>query len=108
MNITEFNEQEFESILDDAQESGIDIEQHVRSSFESLLFLGGAVVVPKDQELLDIAIFNIRLCYVYFKRKEDYDKLSKLIKLTHVIDDSRKAEKVVDVDVIDSIDLNLN
>ena len=108
MNITQFKEQEFEEILDNAQESGVDVDMHMRSSFQSLLFLGGAVAVPTDQELLDVAIFNIRLCYVYFKRKEDYAKMSELIKLTHVLDNSQKTSAVVDSSVIDMININLN
>lgn len=109
MNIIQFNEQEFEEILDRAQESGVDIEQHLQSSFESLLFLGGAIDSPKDDNLLDVAIFNIRLCYVYFKRKEDYAKLAELVKLTHLIDNNHKASAVVvDSKVIDNIRVNLN
>lgn len=105
MNIIQFNEQEFEQILDISEESGVDIEQQLQSSFESLLFLGGNI---NDPDLLDVAIFNIRLCYVYFKRKEDYAKLAEIIKLTHLMDNNSKKQRVVDTNVIDDIKVNLN
>lgn len=106
MNITQFNEQEFENILDQSQESGIDVDHHIQESYKSLMFLGASLSIDEEEDLLEVAIFNIRLCYVYFKRREEYEKLAELIKVTHLIDSKQK--HVVDNNIINNIDINLN
>lgn len=107
MNITQFNEQEFEDILDQSAEVGISIDSNIQSTYECLLFLGASLAIDED-DLLELAVFNIRLCYVYFKRREEYEKVAELIKITHLIDQKSKQKQIVDNDVIDSIAINLN
>jgi hypothetical protein len=108
MNILEFDHQEFEEALETAKdtikESKEDIGDLMASSLESLLFLGNNI--KDNQDLLNVAIFNIRLCYVYFMSVEDYMKLDKITKLIKDIEVSTVS--IVDNKIIDDIIINLN
>jgi hypothetical protein len=108
MNILEFDHQEFEEALetakDNIKESKEDIGDLMASSLESLLFLGNNI--KDNQDLLNVAIFNIRLCYVYFMSVEDYMKLDKITKLIKDIEVSTVS--IVDNKIIDDIIINLN
>jgi hypothetical protein len=107
-NILEFDHQEFDEALengrDNLEETGQTIDEFMDLSFQSLLFLGHNVT--GDHELFDVAIFNIRLCYVYYKEKENYSKLAEIVSLVKVIE--TPARQVVDKSIIDEICINLN
>lgn len=106
MNILTFDQTEFEEVIDSASEAGVDVDAQIKLSFDSLLFLGNAVK-GSDDDLLDVAIFNIRLCYVYYKRQEEYTKLSKIASLVKEIEENIQGTKV-EQNVLDSININLN
>jgi hypothetical protein len=110
MRILEFDRAEFEEAIEigkknlEQEESQQTIEEYMALSLQSLLFLGRNI---KDKpELLDVAIFNIRLCYTYYIAVEDYRKIAKIVSL--VIELEAKANKVVDSAIIDEICINLN
>ena len=74
-------------------------------SLQSLLFLGRNI---KDKpELLEVAIFNIRLCYTYYMQEEDYIKVAQIVEFIVGIE-AKAADKVVDSTIIDEITINLN
>jgi hypothetical protein len=108
MRILEFDRAEFEEALEigksKLEETEQTIEQYMTLSLQSLLFLGRNV---KDKpELLDVAIFNIRLCYTYYTAVEDYRKIAKIVTLVNEIEAT--ADKVVDSAIIDEMTINLN
>jgi hypothetical protein len=108
MTILEFDRAEFEEALEigksNLEDTEQTIEEYMAMSLQSLLFLGRNV---KDKpELLDVAIFNIRLCYTYYTAVEDYRKIAKIVTLVNELED--KAEKIVDSTIIDEICVNLN
>lgn len=108
MNILEFDQQEFEENLeigrDNLAGSGESMDEYMELSFKSLIFLGNNV---KDKpELFDVAVFNIRLCYTFYKEREDYAKLAQIVSL--VKDLEKEKIKIVDEFIIDSITVNLN
>jgi hypothetical protein len=108
MRILDFDRAEFEEALEIGK-SNIEgteqtIEEYMALSLQSLLFLGRNV---KDKpELLDVAIFNIRLCYTYYTEVEDYLKIAKIVTLVNEIEAMSK--RIVDYDIIDEIIINLN
>lgn len=108
MNILEFNEQEFESALEigrsNLEGSGETMEEYMELSFKSLIFLGRNV--KEKPELFDVAVFNIRLCFTYYKEKEDYLKLAQITALVKEIE--KESKKIVDSSIIDGISVNLN
>ena len=110
MRILEFDKAEFEEAVEigkkniEQEESDQTIEQYMALSLQSLLFLGRNI---KDKpELLDVAIFNIRLCYTYYTSVEDYRKIAKIVTLVNEIEGTD--EKIVDSNIIDEISINLN
>lgn len=108
MNILEFDQQEFEEALDIGRSklegSGETMEEYMELSFKSLMFLGRNV--KEKPELFDVAIFNIRLCFTYYKEKEDYLKLVQIANL--VKDIQEESKKIVDETVTNNISVNLN
>lgn len=106
--ILEFDQQEFDEALENGrynlEETGQTMDEFMDLSFQSLLFLGHNVT--EDNDLFDVAIFNIRLCYVYYKEKENYSKLADIFSLVKVIE--TPARQVVDKSIIDEICINLN
>ena len=108
MNILEFDQQEFEEALEigrsNMEGSGETMEDYMELSFKSLIFLGRNV--KEKPELFDVAVFNIRLCFTYYKEKEDY---SKLAQITNLVNDLEKESKnIVDEFIINEIVVNLN
>lgn len=107
MNILDFDHTEHEQTLDMLDsETMQNFQTHMESSFQSLLFLGKNLLNKKDDGLLDAAIFNIQLLFVYYKRTENYERLAQLKKLAD--DLSSESSIVVDKEVIDQIHVNLN
>lgn len=107
MNILDFDHTEHEQTLDMLDsETMQDFQTHMESSFHSLLFLGKNIHSTKDEGLLQAAIFNIQLLFVYYKRTENYERLAQLKKLAD--DLSSDSKVVVDKEVIDQIHVNLN
>jgi hypothetical protein len=106
--ILEFDQQEFDEALENGrynlEETGQTMDEFMDLSFQSLLFLGHNLT--GDNDLFDVAIFNIRLCYVYYKEKENYSKLAEIVSLVKVIE--TPARQVVDKSIIDEICINLN
>jgi hypothetical protein len=106
MNILNFDSTEQEQILD---EIGADpdalkrLKQELDSSYESLLFLGKNLL---ENDLLNSAIFNIRLLFTLYKREENYERLAELKKLVDLIENSNVS--VVDKKIIESLKVNLN
>jgi hypothetical protein len=108
MSILDFDRAEFiaaleigKSNLEDTEQT---IEEYMALSLQSLLFLGRNV---KDKpELLDVAIFNIRLCYTYYTEVEDYRKVAKIVTLVNELE--AKSERIVDDAIIDEICINPN
>lgn len=105
MNILDFDETEFEKSLQFVEESGEDVSFYIENSFTSLLFLGKNLNSP-DRSLYDCAIFNIRLCYVFYKKNEDYKKLAEIVALVKDIEGSEK--RIVDLEVLENIVINVN
>jgi hypothetical protein len=111
MNILNFDHTEHENNLDEAfaskdKEVITHLKEHLESSYKSLLFLGKNLNKDNDEDLLNAAIFNIRLLFVYYKREENYERLAELKKLVDVIENSNTS--IVDRSVIDSLQVNLN
>jgi hypothetical protein len=107
MNILEFDHTEHEEMLDLIdQEQMEDFKRHIESSFHSLLFLGKNLNNSKEGGLIDAAVFNIQLLFVYYKRTENYERLSQLKELAALLSDDSKT--IVDKEVIEIIDINLN
>ena len=107
MNILEFDQQEFEEALEIGMgriKEGETMDEYMSLSLNSLLFLGKHL--KEKPELFDVAIFNIRLCYTFYKEKEDYRKLAQIVSL--VKDIENESTSVVDKSIIDLIDVNLN
>ena len=106
--ILEFDHQEFDEALengrDNLEETGQTMDEFMDLSFQSLLFLGNNLA--GDNDLFDVAIFNIRLCYVYYKEKENYSKLAEIVSLVNAIESPSRA--IVDKGIIDEICINLN
>lgn len=111
MNILNFDHTEHEKNLDEVFAHGDstlhkELKEHLESSYKSLLFLGKNLNKDNDKDLLNSAIFNIRLLFVYYKREENYERLAELKKLVDVIENSNAS--IVDKEVIDSLQVNLN
>jgi hypothetical protein len=107
MNILDFDHTEHEQTLDMLNpEMMQDFKTHMESSFESLLFLGKNILNKKYEGLLNSAIFNIQLLFVYYKRTENYERLAQLKRLADDI--SSESRIVVDREIIDQIHVNLN
>ena len=107
MNILDFDHTEHEQTLDMLDpEMMQDFKAHMETSFESLLFLGKNILNKKEEGLLQAAIFNIQLLFVYYKRTENYERLAQLKRLADDI--SSESRIVVDKEVIDQIHVNLN
>lgn len=108
MNILEFDQKEFEESLqigrNNLEESGETMNDYMDLSFKSLLFLG--MNVKEKPELFDVAIFNIRLCFTYYKNKEDYLKLAQITTLVKEIEKESKC--IVDEFITNEISVNLN
>ncbi len=107
MNILEFDPTEHEEMLDLLDEEKMeDFKRHIETSFHSLLFLGKNLNNAQDGGLINAAVFNIQLLFVYYKRTENYERLSQLKELAALLSDDSKT--IVDKEVIDMIDINLN
>ena len=106
MKILDFDPEEFEEALDTIAENGNFI-QDIECSLESLLFLGKNILNSEDTGLLDCAIFNIRLCYTYYSKKEDYRKLADLKSLATILE-TDTTKSIVDKYIIDEINIMLN
>ena len=111
MNILNFDHTEHEKNLDEvlaSKDSEVikDLKDHLESCYKSLLFLGKNLNKDSDEDLLNAAIFNIRLLFVYYKRQEKYERLAELKNLVDVIENSDAS--IVDKEVIDSLKVNLN
>jgi hypothetical protein len=108
MSILDFNPIEFEEALElgksNIESTGESMEDHMTLSLNSLLFLGRNI--KDNPELLEVAIFNIRLCYTYYKKVEDYLKLAEIVNFVNDIEP--KADKLVDSNIINDICINLN
>jgi hypothetical protein len=108
MRILDFDREKFEEAIEigmgNIEGTEQTIEEFMDLSLQSLLFLGRNV---KDKpELLDVAIFNIRLCYTYYTEIEDYRKIAKIVTLVNELE--AMSERIVDYDIIDEITINLN
>jgi hypothetical protein len=108
MRILDFDREEFQEALEIGRKNleGTEqtIEEYMALSLQSLLFLGRNV---KDKpELLDVAIFNIRLCYIYYTEVEDYRKIAKIVTLVDELEAT--SAKIVDSAIIDEISINPN
>jgi hypothetical protein len=108
MRILHFDRAEFQEALEIGKSNleGTEqtIEEYMALSLQSLLFLGRNV---KDKpELLDVAIFNIRLCYTYYTEVEDYRKIAKIVTLVDELE--AVSERIVDDAIIDEICINPN
>lgn len=90
---------EMEEIVDNLKNNVDDVEFFMQKAYEDALFLG--TTIQNDNEAYEIIVFMIRLCMHYFKRFEDYEKLSELKKLTDLIHSEKK--KIVTEKVIDDI-----
>jgi hypothetical protein len=111
MNILDFDQSEHEKNLDEVfsledEKSKSEFKKHLESSYNSLLFLGKNIANTKDPSLLESAIFNIRLLFVYYKRSEDYEKLCQLKNLAMILE--RPEESIVDASIIQEMVVNLN
>ena len=104
-NILNFDPSEQEEAIKAAEQAGEDISGLIEESFKSLLFLGKSLNTT-DKDLQDVAIFNIRLCYMYFHHVEDYKKLGKIIALVQLLEADDKS--VVDDQIKDTVTVNLN
>jgi hypothetical protein len=108
MRILDFDREKFEEAIEigmgNIEGTEQTIEEFMDLSLQSLLFLGRNV---KDKpELLDVAIFNIRLCYTYYTEIEDYRNIAKIVTLVNELE--AMSERIVDYDIIDEITINLN
>ena len=108
MTILHFDREEFKEALEIGRKNleGTEqtLEEYMAISLQSLLFLGRNI---KDKpELLDVAIFNIRLCYTYYTEVEDYRKIAKIVTLVNELE--AKSERIVDDAIIDEICINPN
>lgn len=109
MNILDFDPKEQEETLDQIEsdpEALEEFKQSINSSYHSLLFLGKNILKSKDKGLLDVAIFNIRLLFVFYRRSEDYEKLAQLKNLAMLLESSET--DIVDRQIIEDIVVNLN
>lgn len=111
MNILDFDHTEHENRIDELQALNDptmtkEFESHMEVSYTSLMFLGKSILDKKEEGLLDVAIFNIQLLYVYYKRTENYERLAELKKLAETLQSSQGT--IVDNNVIDKIHVNLN
>lgn len=104
-NILNFDPSEHNEAIKAAEAAGEDVSQMIEESYNSLLFLGKSLNTD-DKDLEDVAIFNIRLCYMYFHHVEDYGKLGKLIELVKLLEYG--GTSVVDNQVKDKVTVNLN
>ena len=106
--ILEFDKQEFDKALeigrDNLEETGQTIDEFMDCTFQSLLFLGKSI--SGDKDLFSVAIFNIRLCYVYYTEKKNYSKIAEIVSLVNAIESPARA--MVDNSIIDEICINLN
>jgi len=107
MNILDFDFAEHEESILAAESAGIDLGKELEKSYQSLMFLGSNINA-KDSMLLEMAIFNIRLCFVYYSKHEDYRKLAALKELATIIDTNGGSNVSIDKSLIDEIDINLN
>jgi hypothetical protein len=107
MNILDFDPEEFEEALEVIQEKTDDLKMDLECSLESLLFLGKNILNIEKEGLLDTAIFNIRLCYTYYSRIEDYKKLADICTLVKMLEND-KVKSIVDKYIVDEISINLN
>lgn len=109
MNILDFDPAEQEETLNEIESDPEVLEefkQSLNSSYHSLLFLGKNLLNNKDEGLLDVAIFNIRLLFVFYKRSEDYEKLAQLKNLAMLLESS--STNIVETQIIEDIVINLN
>lgn len=109
MNILDFDPSEQEETLDQIEsnpEALKEFKETLNSSYHSLLFLGKNLLNNKDEGLLDVAIFNIRLLFVFYKRSEDYEKLAQLKNLAMLLESS--STNIVETQIIEDIVINLN
>lgn len=111
MNILDFDPSEHEKNLDEVFSIGSEkmkseFEEHIESSYRSLLFLGKNIIASKDSNLLECAIFNIRLLFVYYKRIENYERLAELKSLAATLESKRVS--IVDGSIIEELVVNLN
>lgn len=109
MNILDFDPAEQEQALNEIESDPEVLEefkQDLNSSYHSLLFLGKNLLNNKDEGLLDVAIFNIRLLFVFYKRSEDYEKLAQLRNLAMLLESSHT--NIVDRHIVEEITVNLN
>ena len=111
MKILDFDQSEHEKNLDevfsmDNEKLKLEFKEHLESSYKSLLFLGKNITTSKDPSLLESAIFNIRLLFVYYKRSEDYERLAQLKSLSTLLESEHPS--VVDNTIINEIVINLN
>jgi hypothetical protein len=111
MNILDFDPSEHEKNLDEVFSVGSEkmkseFQEHIESSYKSLLFLGKNIVHSRDPNLLECAIYNIRLLFVYYKRNENYERLAELKSLADILESKRYS--IVDASIVDEIVVNLN
>ena len=74
-------------------------------SYESILFLGTSAFNDLEKFKSEL-LAPYHLCMEYFMEKGDYSKVHEIIKLLSMMDGYKK--RIVDEDVIDSININLN
>lgn len=109
MNILDFDPKEQEETLDQIEsdpEALEEFKQSLNSSYHSLLFLGKNLLNREDDGLLDVAIFNIRLLFVFYKRLENYERLAQLKNLAMLLEGSHT--NIVDNKIVEEIVVNLN
>ena len=111
MKILDFDQSEHEKNLDevfsmDNEKLKLEFKEHLESSYKSLLFLGKNILTTQDPSLLESAIFNIRLLFVYYKRSENYERLAQLKSLSTLLESEHPS--VVDNAIINEIVINLN
>ena len=105
MSILEFDRTEMENMLIFLENNHNDLDSIVESSYKDLKFLGGNLGKYED-DMKETAIFNIRMCYTYYMKKEDYEKLNELVFLASLVD--RPSKCIVDQGVVDAVVINLN
>ena len=111
MKILDFDPSEHEKNLDEVFSIGsekmkLEFKEHIESSYKSLLFLGKNIMSSRDPNLLECAIYNIRLLFVYYKRNEDYERLAELKSLANTLESKRYS--IVDDSIIEELVVNLN
>lgn len=107
MSILDFDPTEYDVSIKMVEENeGTEfLKTAMNRTFEAIMFLGNSIS-KADVMTKELSIFNIRLCYVYFMKHEDYYRLNKIKDLASLIE--KDSNNIVDQSVIDDICINPN